>query len=60
MEEMKLAKSEFQSTLVFVFKHLVALIKHLHSRDSRRGFTPDNHWIADVDITADKLKQIYK
>jgi len=60
MEEMKMAKSEFQSTLVFAFKHLVVLIKHLHSRDSRNNFTPDNHWIADVDINADKLNQIYK
>ena len=60
MEEMKLAKSEFQSTLVFAFKHLVVLIKHLHSRDSRNNFTPDNHWIADIEINADKLNQIYK
>jgi len=57
---MKAAKSEFQSTLVFAFKHLVLLVKHLHSRDSRHGFTPDDHWIADVDINANKLDQIYK
>ncbi|XP_025111485.1 ubiquitin-protein ligase E3C-like isoform X2 [Pomacea canaliculata] len=45
----------------YLFKAISTLVRQIHSRDSRRPFCRQDHWLASqVSIQADKPSQIYK
>ncbi|KAK7488482.1 hypothetical protein BaRGS_00020267 [Batillaria attramentaria] len=45
----------------FLFKVISTLVRQIHSRDSRRPFCVEGHWLAPhVSVQADKPSQIYK